>query len=244
MVRCSTECLLFTRIFLCFSINFYAFKHSSKSLDNNFVTEDACLQRCEQKQPPTPPPQQQPQPQQPSEGDQLEPFRPEHCMLPSETGPCRALQPKYYYNSRDGVCDVFGYGGCNGNQNKFDTAEECESKCGNVQDLCGLPPVRGRCQENVTRYYYDARSDQCLTFEYSGCRGNRNVSKNQECFENFTEAILLILELLFGARLCRSMSTSTTTRATNTGTTRHWQRKLQANGFICFHLLFQFNAKC
>lgn len=130
------------------------------------------MQRCERKQPPTPPPQ----PQQPSEGDQLEPFRPEHCMLPSETGPCRALQPKYHYNSRDGVCDVFGYGGCAGNQNKFDTAEECESKCGNVQDLCGLPPVRGRCQENVTRYYYDARSDQCLTFEYSGCRGNRNVS--------------------------------------------------------------------
>lgn len=43
-----------------------------------------------------------------------------------------------------------------------------------MQDLCGLPPVRGRCQENVTRYYYEARLDQCLTFEYSGCRGNKN----------------------------------------------------------------------
>lgn len=137
--------------------------------DNNFVTEEACLQRCERKQPPTPPPQPQP-----SGEDQLEPFRPEHCMLPSETGPCRALQPKYYYNSRDGVCDVFGYGGCAGNQNRFESAEECESKCGNVQDACGLPAVRGRCQENVTRYYYDGRSDQCLTFEYSGCRGNKN----------------------------------------------------------------------
>lgn len=69
-----------------------------------------------------------------------------------------------------------------GNQNKFDTAEECESKCGNVQDLCGLPAVRGRCQENVTRYYYEARSDQCLTFEYSGCRGNKNnFYSEQDC---------------------------------------------------------------
>lgn len=104
----------------------------------------------------------------------MEPFRPEHCLLPSDVGPCRALQPKYYYNSRDGVCDVFGYGGCGGNQNNFQTAEECESQCGNVQDLCSLPPVRGRCQENATRYYYDRRTDQCYPFEYSGCRGNKN----------------------------------------------------------------------
>lgn len=148
------------------------------------------MQRCERKEPPTPPPQQPP-----SEGDQLEPFRPEHCMLPSETGPCRALQPKYYYDSRVGVCDVFGYGGCGGNQNKFDTGEECEARCGNVQDLCGLPPVRGRCQENVTRYYYDARSDQCLTFEYSGCRGNRNVSQSQLLIRNIRLHLISILSL-------------------------------------------------
>lgn len=95
-------------------------------------------------------------------------------MLQADVGPCRALQTRYYYDSRTGVCDVFGYGGCQGNQNNFQSAEECESQCGNVQDFCSLPPIRGRCQENVTRYYYDQRTDQCHQFEYSGCRGNKN----------------------------------------------------------------------
>lgn len=136
--------------------------------DNNFNSEDECQNRCERKQETT----ASPLLQQPDE--HLEPFRIEHCLLPSETGPCRALVPRYYYNSRDGVCDVFGYGGCQGNQNNFHSADECENKCGNIQDLCSLPPVRGRCQDNVTRYYYDSRANRCNTFEYSGCRGNKN----------------------------------------------------------------------
>lgn len=141
--------------------------------DNNFVSEEACTGQCKRK-PVTEAPSRQ-QPQQPQEsGNQLEPFRAEHCLLEADTGPCRALEPRYYYNSRDGVCDVFGYGGCRGNQNNFKTLEECEGYCGNVQDLCSLPPVYGRCQENVTRFYYDHRNDECYQFEYSGCRGNKN----------------------------------------------------------------------
>lgn len=94
--------------------------------------------------------------------------------MQTDTGPCRSIQARYYYNSRDGVCDVFGYGGCGGNQNNFQSLEGCENNCGNVQDLCSMPPVYGRCQENTTRYYYEQRSDECLPFEYSGCRGNKN----------------------------------------------------------------------
>lgn len=142
--------------------------------DNNFASEDACLNRCERKAqiPATPVPD-----------NQLEPFRQEFCMLQSDTGPCRALEPRYYYNSQDGVCDVFGYGGCGGNQNNFKSLEDCEGNCGNVQDLCRLPSVYGRCQENITRYYYDHQSRRCLTFEYSGCRGNKNnFYSEEECY--------------------------------------------------------------
>lgn len=145
--------------------------------DNNFGTEDACLSRCERKQPPPqqqPPPPPPPSQSQPDRDNEVEPFQREHCFLESDAGPCRAIQRKYYYNSRDGVCDVFAYGGCGGNQNNFDTIEDCEDRCGNVQNECTLPPVRGRCQENVTRFYYDQRTDQCYQFDYSGCRGNKN----------------------------------------------------------------------
>lgn len=143
--------------------------------ENNFASEEACLGRCERKQP-------EPEPQRPPIETELEPFRQEHCLLQSETGSCRAIQPKYFYDSQTGVCEVFGYGGCGGNQNNFQTIEECENRCGNVQDLCALPAVRGRCQENVTRYYYDRRSDECLQFEYSGCRGNKNnFYSEQDC---------------------------------------------------------------
>lgn len=113
----------------------------------------------------------------------MEPFRQEHCMLKSDTGPCRALEPRYYYNSQDGVCDVFGYGGCGGNQNNFKSLEDCEGNCGNVQDLCTLPSVYGRCQENITRYFYDNQSGRCTTFDYSGCRGNKNnFYSEEECY--------------------------------------------------------------
>lgn len=134
------------------------------------------MNRCEQKQLTEPPTEQ--------EQSHLEPFRQQHCLLPSEAGECRAIEGRYYYNSQEGVCDIFGYGGCGGNQNNFRTIDECESSCGNVQDPCGLPPVYGRCAENITRYYYDQRTDECVPFEYSGCRGNKNnFYSDSECKE-------------------------------------------------------------
>lgn len=101
-------------------------------------------------------------------------FRQEDCLLGADVGPCRAMEHRYYYNSQDGLCDVFGYGGCEGNNNNFQSFDECDSKCGAVQDPCSLPAIYGRCQENITRFHYDSQRGECLPFEYSGCRGNKN----------------------------------------------------------------------
>lgn len=146
--------------------------------DNNFISEQSCLARCEKadEEPPAPVPEARPAPatsQAPVQTD-LEPFHSQHCYLPSEAGDCRALERRYFYNSQEGLCELFAYGGCGGNQNNFRTIEECEQNCGNVQNPCSLPPVAGRCRENITRFYYDHRSDQCAEFEYTGCHGNRN----------------------------------------------------------------------
>lgn len=55
------------------------------------------------------------------------------CFLPQETGPCRANMQKYFYDKSDGVCKEFVYGGCQGNQNNFDSIEQCLQHCGAAQ---------------------------------------------------------------------------------------------------------------
>ena len=35
----------------------------------------------------------------------------------------------YYYNQNEGKCLQFIYGGCGGNQNRFETLKKCEKTC-------------------------------------------------------------------------------------------------------------------
>ncbi|XP_017477436.1 PREDICTED: protease inhibitor-like [Rhagoletis zephyria] len=51
------------------------------------------------------------------------------CSQPQEVGPCRKADPKFSYNSEKKACEQFFYGGCQGNDNRFDTKEECEKIC-------------------------------------------------------------------------------------------------------------------
>ena len=51
------------------------------------------------------------------------------CSLPPLTGPCFAYFPRYFFNSSSGECEQFIYGGCQGNDNNFNTVEICKAKC-------------------------------------------------------------------------------------------------------------------
>lgn len=42
---------------------------------------------------------------------------------------CFALFPRYFHNATIKSCEVFIYGGCGGNENRFDNKEECEQFC-------------------------------------------------------------------------------------------------------------------
>lgn len=55
----------------------------------------------------------------------------EICLLKHETGPCKGLFKKFYYDEEKKLCLTFFYGGCGGNANRFDSAEKCELACGN-----------------------------------------------------------------------------------------------------------------
>ena len=52
------------------------------------------------------------------------------CSLPPETGPCRGYFPRYYYDGASQSCEIFIYGGCDGNPNNFQSLPECLSVCG------------------------------------------------------------------------------------------------------------------
>lgn len=53
----------------------------------------------------------------------------EKCKLPKEVGPCRGSKQHYFYNTESKACEYFLYGGCQGNDNRFNSLEECNNEC-------------------------------------------------------------------------------------------------------------------
>ena len=69
---------------------------------------------------------------------------PDTCTLPAETGDCDGFFPRYSFNSDSGQCEQFIFGGCGGNDNNFETIEQCQQTCGcpytgQVFDDCASP---------------------------------------------------------------------------------------------------------
>lgn len=105
------------------------------------------------------------------------------CSLPKEMGTCNNFTVKHFFDTEYGGCSRFWYGGCEGNDNRFDTLEDCKVVCEeppNEQDACHLPKVKGPCTGYYPSWYYDSDRNACTQFVYGGCLGNANRYETQE----------------------------------------------------------------
>lgn len=110
------------------------------------------------------------------------------CAMKVDDGPCKAMIRSYFFNILTHQCEEFIYGGCRGNENRFETLEECKTTCipgykktpvkttftAGKPNFCFLEEDPGICRGLITRYFYNNQSKQCEQFKYGGCLGNQN----------------------------------------------------------------------
>ncbi|KAM3717575.1 Boophilin-H2 [Dirofilaria immitis] len=104
------------------------------------------------------------------------------CNHYPNRGTCedRGFITKWYYDRYAHRCREFHYGGCEGNDNRFDSFEECNRACkyeslDDPKKRCVLPHDPGSCAGNFERWYFDMRTRQCVCSWWSGCGGNSNM---------------------------------------------------------------------
>ncbi|XP_045537794.1 papilin isoform X3 [Papilio machaon] len=68
-------------------------------------------------------------------------YEPEICVLPAETGECADYREKWFYDTTNKGCRQFYYGGCGGNENRFDSQQECEMRCYEIPTTTTTEPT-------------------------------------------------------------------------------------------------------
>jgi len=61
------------------------------------------------------------------------------CLSPKDSGVCRGIFPRWYYDVVTNKCKPFSWGGCGGNNNKYNTKEECQDSCVHINGYLDCP---------------------------------------------------------------------------------------------------------
>ncbi|MBN3292018.1 TFPI1 inhibitor, partial [Polypterus senegalus] len=84
---------------------------------NNYLTEEECQAKCAVTVAPK------------ALTENIPEAYKERCMAKKETGPCRASFMSWYFDPIAKNCLPFTYGGCLGNQNRYESVKECMDSC-------------------------------------------------------------------------------------------------------------------
>nr|XP_044604545.1 eppin [Equus asinus] len=84
------------------------------------------------------------------------------CKMPKETGPCLGLFQRWWYDKKYNTCSTFIYGGCQGNNNNFQSKAVCQNICSR-KAMCPRTRVK------------------CLHEERDQCTKNRHCPENMKC---------------------------------------------------------------
>ncbi|RWS27622.1 papilin-like protein, partial [Leptotrombidium deliense] len=107
------------------------------------------------------------------------------CSLEKSEGTCERYTLMWYFNKEKKRCEQFYYGGCDGNDNRFDSRNKCEERCLSPErevNVCTLEKEPGNCFNFQERWYFDSEDQQCHRFHFSGCAGNgNNFASFSEC---------------------------------------------------------------
>ncbi len=91
-------------------------------------------------------------------------YAPSYCTLAPDRGNCDGAITRWAFNAATGQCETFSHGGCeDGNDNRFETEEECMATCQGDQQCSGpQAPGVGECVDGTG----------CLFCSmYTGCAG-------------------------------------------------------------------------
>ncbi|CAL8249499.1 unnamed protein product [Boreogadus saida] len=122
------------------------------------------------------------------------------CQLARDSGSqCSHYVRRWFYDRVLGACAHFWYGGCGGNENRFNTEPECRKTCVTKMDsslrgpsqsrthrkaTCSPGQDPGPCQDYVMSWAFAARRRECTPFWYGGCGGNSNrFATRDDCEE-------------------------------------------------------------
>ncbi|CAN9504953.1 unnamed protein product [Ophioblennius macclurei] len=105
------------------------------------------------------------------------------CKAAPDVGPCFGMVQRFYYNSSSMSCEVFKYGGCQGNQNNFHDERECLQRC-RTEAVCRLPMAAQPCNSQQNVWAFDSSAGLCVAYKPGFCQSNANKFYSKaECEE-------------------------------------------------------------